>query len=130
MSPSFEVSVVMQDRNTLEDRIKKTDRKFRKCSQQMMLLSNSIEQLEQKLILAKEQRNAVFIYNLQLRMNMMEGVQQMMYSYASKLAQELDLLHQRAMMLEGDHLFGSDAESDDEYLDNDLEYALDDEELE
>ena len=77
--------------------------------------------------LAKEQRNMVFIYNLHLRMSTMEGVQQMMYSYACKLAEELDLLHQKAMMAEDDHLYLTDGDSDDEYLDSDMEYTLDEE---
>ena len=126
MSGESSVKLTMQTKagSSIEARIKAMDRKLRKCSQQIILLTNALDQLQCKFELAGQQDNAVFLYNLHLRMSTVEGVRQMMYSYASKLGQELDTLHRVVMAVEGDHLY---EDSEEEY--SDTEYSLDEDQL-
>ena len=91
-------SNVAVDGDNLVDRIGGIDRKFRRACAQIVLLNNEIEALQTRYNRAMKRNRRSFRYSVRLRLATLEGIRNMFYEYASRMADELEELQERVVV--------------------------------
>lgn len=94
--------VSTQTENSLVLRIGGIDRKFRKACSQIVLLNNEIEALQARYNRTMKNNRRSFRYSIRLRLATLEGIRNMFYEYASRMADELEELQERVVVEEAE----------------------------
>ena len=85
------------EEDSLVNRIGGIDRKFRRACAQIVLLNNEIEALQTRYNRAMKTNRRSFRYSIRLRLATLEGIRNMFYEYASRMADELEELQERVV---------------------------------
>lgn len=104
---NFELSLAMdveEEEDTVSDpdldaAIAETDAKFKKACQQLILLNNQIDGIQVRYDRAAKHSGRVAKYNYRIKLCVVEGVRNMFYEYAVRLADKIDDLRRQAGMI-------------------------------
>ena len=111
--------------------IQNMDAKFKKACQQLRLLNSWIERLQTRYDRAASANKRSHRYSLRIKLCVIEGVRNMFYEYALRMADQLDDMRQQMGLLEqtsGDENTTDDDNSDQStYEEEDRENDDDDE---
>ena len=104
---------------TLEEQISEADAMFKKTCNQLVLLNNQIDSLQLRYDRAVRDGARAARYNHRIKLCAVEGIRNMFYEYAVRLADKIDALRTQAgMIVIRDALDGAmDTEEPDEWED-------------
>lgn len=74
-----------------------TERRFRKSCEQVIVLNHHVEEATKRFHDADRADNKISRYNIRLRLSVLEGVRNMYYEYAAKMASDIVDLQRRIM---------------------------------
>ena len=77
--------------------IRTLDHKFRRSCDQINLLNNRIDAMQSRFDCASADSQRTFCYNIRLRLATLEGVRNMFYEYATRVADKLEILQRIPM---------------------------------
>ena len=94
---------------TLEERIDSVYGLFHRVCDQLRILNRRICEIQRRYDVAERNQRKSVRYSIRIQLCVMEGVRNMHYEYALKLADSLDMLRTRAgFIVIGAHLQGSE----------------------
>ena len=91
---------------SLDERIESVSSRFQLVCSQLRILNRHITEIQHRYKAADQKHQKSFRYSIRIRLCVIEGVRNMYYEYALKLADTLDQLRTRA----GFHIVGAHQE--------------------
>ena len=86
-------------RPSLDERIESVSDRFQLVCSQLRILNRHIDGIQHRFITADRKQQKSFRYSIRIRLSVLEGIRNMHYEYALKLADTLDQLRTRAGFL-------------------------------
>ncbi|KAI0230631.1 hypothetical protein LSAT2_019049 [Lamellibrachia satsuma] len=94
------------------------DHKFRRSCDQINLLNDRIDATQSRFDCASADSRRTFCYNIRLRLATLEGVRNMFYEYATRVADKLENLQRMPMQAgQNEYEFEDVANNRDEHID-------------
>ncbi|KAI0234639.1 hypothetical protein LSAT2_015069 [Lamellibrachia satsuma] len=99
--------------------IRNLDYKFRRSCDQINLLNNRIDAMQSRFDCASADSQRTFCYNIRLRLATLEGVRNMFYEYATRVADKLESLQRMPMEAgQNEYEFDDVTYDTDEHIDD------------